>query len=174
MAIYCNDPVPGYVADICANDPTRIIAVAYIREDNATLNGYTSANEWINGVANGTIHVITNVRGEKPKGSPITKDGFGKQKTYNTGRDFSITYEHPDVVGNEDFYNAMNYQNSWRIAFYTSGGKLFVSENVAVNIDADYVIAPTLDDVIIWNVAVTWSAQAMPVAYNGPASVFEP
>src|SRR5438552_2448705 len=105
MSLYCTDPVPAFVQDLCANEPTRVIAVAYIRSDNATLSGYTTAAEWIAGVANGTITIIKNVRGDKPKGSPVTKDGFGLQKTYTVGKEFTLNYEHPDVVGNEGYYD---------------------------------------------------------------------
>ena len=34
MALYCDDPVPGIVQDICANEASRITAVAFIRSDN--------------------------------------------------------------------------------------------------------------------------------------------
>lgn len=172
MALYCNSNQPGIQQDLCAKEPGRITAVAYIRTDNATLSGYTTANEWISGVANGTIHIIKNVRGEKPKSSNVTSDGFGLQKTFNVGRDFTATYEHPDVVNNEDFYNALNYNNSFRFAYYTQGGKVWVGGSEVCNIDADYVISTALDSIIIWNVVVTWTAQSTPVAYTAPAGVF--
>jgi len=172
MALYCNSIQPGIQQDFCAKEPGRITAVAFIRTDNATLGGYTTAAEWIAGVANGTIHIIKNVRGEKPKSSVVTSDGFGLQKTYNVGREFTATYEHPDVINNEDFYNAANYNNSFRFAYYTAGGKIWVGGQETVNIDADYVVQTALDSVITWNVAVSWTAQNMPVAYNAPAGVF--
>lgn len=172
MALYCNTNQPGIQQDLCAKEPGRITAVAYIRTDNATLSGYTTANEWLNGVANGTIHIIKNVRGEKPKSSTISIDGFGLQKSFNVGRDFTATYEHPDVVNNEDFYNNINYNNSFRFAYYTPGGKIWVGGSEVANIDGDHVITTALDSIIVFNVTVTWSAQSMHVAYTAPANVF--
>lgn len=173
MALYCDTNVPGIQQNICAKEPGRITAVAFIRTDNTTLSGFTTAGEWVNGIANGTIHVIKNVRGEKPKSSPIQLDGFGEQKTFNVGRDFTCTFEHPDVINNEDFYNAFNYNNSHRFSYYTPGGRIWVNNDVVCNVDADYVITNALDSIIIWNVNVTWSTQNMHVAYNAPVSVFE-
>lgn len=172
MALYCNLNQPGIQQDFCAKEPGRVTAVAFIRTDNATLSGYTTAAEWIAGIANGTIHVIKNVRGEKPKSSVVTADGFGLQKTYSVGRDHTLTYEHPDVINNEDFYNALNYNNSFRLAYYTQGGRIWVGGNETCNVDADYVIQSALDSIIIFNVTVTWTAQSMHVAYNAPAGVF--
>lgn len=172
MALYCGSDQPGFQQNVCAKELGRITAVAYIRSDNTTLSGYTTANEWINGVANGTIHIIKNVRGEKPKSTVISGDGFGLQKTYNVGRDFTATYEHPDVINNEDFYNALNYNNSFRFAYHTQGNKVWVGGSELCTVDADYVIVNTLDSIILFNVTVTWSAQSMPVAYNAPAGVF--
>jgi len=172
MALYCNSNQPGIQQDFCAKEPGRITAVAYIRTDNNTLSGYTTANEWLNGIANGTIHVIKNVRGEKPKSSVITADGFGLQKTYSVGRDFTATYEHPDVINNEDFYNAINYNNSFRFAYYTQGSRVWVGGSEVCNVDADYVITNALDSIITFNVSVKWSAQSMHVAYNAPLGVF--
>lgn len=174
MNLYCNDPVPAFVQDLCANEPSRVIAVAYIRADNTTLSGYTTAAEWINGIANGTITIIKNVRGEKPKSSPVTKPGFGRQKTFTVGYERSLTYEHPDVVGNEGYYDAMNFNNSYRIAYFTQGGLIWVPQSTdVVNVDADHVVSQDSDDIIIWNVAVKWSAQKMHKAYTAPAGVFE-
>ena len=172
MALYCNITQPGIQQDYCAKELGRITAIAFIRTDNATLSGYTTANEWLNGIANGTIHVIKNVRGEKPKSSAVKIDGFGLQKEFSVSRDFTLTYEHPDVVNNEDFYNAINYNNSFRVAYYTQGGKIWVGGSEVANVDADAVIQQGLDTIIVNNVAVTWSAQSAHIAYTAPANVF--
>lgn len=172
MALYCNTTQPGIQQDFCSKELGRITAIAFIRTDNATLSGYTTAAEWINGVANGTIHIIKNVRGEKPKSSAVKIEGFGTQKEFSVSRDFTLTYEHPDVVNNEDFYNAINYNNSFRVAYYTQGGKIWVGGSEVCNVDADYVIQQGLDTIIVENVTVTWSAQSTHIAYTAPANVF--
>lgn len=172
MSLYCDDPVPAYVEDLCAKEQSRITAIALIRTDNTTLSTYTAASEWNNGVSDGTIIIIKNVRGDKPKSSAIKIPGFGLQKEFSVGRDFTLNYSHPDVVGNEDFYNALNYNNSYMIAYHTAGGKIWIAGDPVVNIDSDHVVVEDLNNIIIWNVTATWSGQDVPVAYTAPAGVF--
>jgi len=172
MSLYCDTPLPAYAEDICANEEGRIIAVAYLRSD-ATITDYTSAAEWNADIAAGRTVIIKNVRGEKPKSSANSIDGFGRQKSRTVGRDFTTSYQHPDVVGNEDFYNVLNYDSSHRFAFYTQGGKVWVVEDAIADVDADFNVPMGLNDIIVFEVAVSWSTQPMPIAYNAPASVFE-
>jgi hypothetical protein len=173
MSLYCDDPVPAYVEDLCAKEQSRVTAIALIRTDNTTLSTYTSSSEWTNGVSDGTIIIIKNVRGDKPKSSRISTAGFGLQKEFSVGRDFTLNYSHPDVVGNEDFYNALNYNNSYQLAYHTAGGKIWIAGDAVVNIDADHVVVEDLNNIIVWNNTVTWSAQDIPVAYTAPAGVFD-
>lgn len=172
--LYCDTPVPAFAEDICANEEGRIIAVALLRVDHA-ITTPTSKAQWDAGVADGTVIIIKNVKGSKPKASPITVEGFGRQKTRTVGYDRTAQYMHPDVVGNEDFYNALNFNSSYTWAFYTSGGKIWFppSDDPVVNIDADYDVPEGLDTTIIWDVAVGWSSQEMHTAYDAPSGVFE-
>ena len=73
--LYCDD-IPAYVADDCTTLPGRITSVAYIRCD-FEFTDPTDPDEWQTGIDAGQIHVIKKVRGEKPKATPTTIDGFG-------------------------------------------------------------------------------------------------
>lgn len=170
--MYCDDPVPAFSPDFCAKEQARIVAVAFIRSDNTTLSTYTAAAEWTDGVADGTIIIIKNVRGSKPKSSAIKQPGFGLQKEFSTGRDFSLTFAQPDVVGNEDFWNAMNYNNSYSVAYYTAGGKVWITGDAVVNVDSDHEVVEDLTGIITQGTLLTWSTQDIPVAYTAPAGVF--
>lgn len=172
MSLYCNDPVPDIVQDFCANEKSRVTAIALIRTDNTTLSGYTTAAEWNNGVSNGSIIIIKNVRGDKPKSTATKLPGFGLQKEFTSGRDFSLNYAHPDVIGNEDFYDALNFNNSYKVAFHTAGGKIWIAGDGVANIDADFVVPEDLNNIIVWNSTLTWTNQTMPKAYTAPAGVF--
>lgn len=173
MSLYCDDPVPAFAQDLCAKEQSRVTAVAFIRTDNTTLSTYTNATEWTNGESDGTIIIIKNVRGDKPKSSAIKQPGFGLQKEFSVGRDHTLNYSHPDVVGNEDFYNAMNYNNSYQLAYHTAGGKVWICGDAVVNVDSDHVVVEDLNNIITQNVTVTWSHQDIPVAYTAPAGVFD-
>lgn len=171
MALYCDTPLPAYQEDICAVEPSRIIAVAFIRSDN-TFTDFTSASQWSTNQTAGTAVVIRNVRGNKDKSSVVEIDGFGKQQTRTVGYDRQITYEHADVVDNVDFYDVLNFDSAHSVAFYTQGGRLFVNNNL-VSVDADFIIPTELNNQIIFNVVVKWAEKEMAQPFVGPASIFE-
>lgn len=172
--LYCDTPLPAYQEDICANEAGRIIAVAYLRTD-AVVTDPTTSTEWNTGIGNGTIVIIKNVRGAKPKGTPTTIDGFGRTKTKTLSYDRTLTYAHPDVIDNVDFYDVLNYDGSHSIAFFTQSGHIWMppSDSPKVNVDADYTIEEGLDTSIIWDVAAGWASQDMHIPYVAPADVFE-
>jgi len=172
MAQYCDDPVPVFQADLCANDPGRVIAVAFIRTD-ATITDYTSVDEWNADITAGLITVIKNTKGSKEKSGANTIDGFGREQNRTVGRDFTLAYSHPDVIDNIDFYDALNFNSSFTTAFYTQSGHVFVEDVAIANIDADYVITDAINDIMVWDVAVSWSSKTMPQAFVAPGSVFE-
>ena len=175
MSLYCDIPLPAFVEDICANEEGRIIAVAYLRSDHAVTDP-TNSGQWNTGIGDGTVVVIKNVRGDKPKSSPVQIDGFGRQKNRTVGYERSLNYQHPDVIDNENFYNILNFDSSHQIAYFTQGGKIWMppsTEAPIANVDADTVVEGGLDTSIIFDVAVTWSAQDMHTAYTAPADIFE-
>jgi len=175
MSLYCDTPLPAFEQDICANEEGRIIAIAYLRSDHA-ITDPTDSGQWNTGLGDGTVVIIKKVRGSKPTASPVTADGFGRQKTRTISYDRTLTYQHPDVIGNEDFYNVMNFDNSHQIAYFTQGGKIWMpptDEAPVVNVDADPLIEEGLDSSIVFDVTVGWASQKMHTAYVAPADVFE-
>ena len=175
MSLYCDTPIPAFEQDVCANEEGRIIAIAYLRVDHQITDATVKA-QWTAAIADGTAIIIQNVRGQKPVGSPVTKDGFGRQKTKTVSYDRTLSYQHPDVIGNEDFYDVLNFDNSHQIAYYTAGKKVWmppVDEEPVVNVDADPIIEEALDSDIVFDVQVGWAAQKMNTAFDAPTGVFE-
>ena len=175
MSIYCDTPIPLFEQDICANEEGRIIAIAYLRVDNEITDPTVKA-QWDTAIAAGKAIIIQNVRGAKPVGSPVTADGFGRQKTKTVSYDRTLSYQHPDVIDNEDFYNVLNFDNSHLISYYTAGGKIWMpptDESPIVNVDADPIIEEALDSSIVFDVQTSWASQKMHTAYDAPSGVFE-
>lgn len=172
---YCSTPVPPYVPDACANEPGRVVAVAFIRTD-FDFTDPTDPAEWTAGIAADQIIVINETRGEKPKASQTTIDGFGLQRTRTVGYERTLTYQHADVVGNEDFYDGMNFSQNYRMAYVTPGedglGVLWLGYAAIANVDADNVTPPEIDSIIHWDVAVSWSDNKMHKAYDAPTGIF--
>lgn len=174
MPIYCDDVVPAYAQDCCANEPGRIIAIAYIRTDSLLdPSTYTSVGTWTSEIAAGRAFVIKCVRGSKPPSTANDIDGYGRQATRSVSRNFTANYRHADVIDNIDFYNVMNFSTSFKVAMYTPGGIAFIEETNTVNIDADYEIVEGLDSIIDWNVNLTWINTLMPLSFDVPDTIFE-
>jgi len=174
MALYCDIALPTFEEDICANIEGRIGAVAFLRTDHA-ITDPTNSGQWNTGTANGTVVIIKNVRGAKPAATPLTIDGFGRQKTKTVGYERAATYSHPDVIGNEDFYNILNFDSSHTFAYFTLDGSIWMppSDNPIVNVDASPIIEEGIDTSIVFAVNLIWAAQDMHIASVAPADIFE-
>ncbi len=175
MSLYCSTPIPNFSADICAAEPSRITAVAIVRDDALVRADQTTLATWNLDIAAGRVHIIKSVRGSKEKGSDVTIDGYGRQATRSVNRNFVSAYSHPDVVGNEDFYEVLNLDSGHHFWFYTPGELIWDTGDPLANFDGDFVIVETLDGIIEWNVGVTWSGTTIPKAFDATAikSLFE-
>ena len=74
--LYCNTPLPTYVEDLCANEPGRIIAIALMGSDH-TVTDPTDQSQWTSNIADGKVVIIKGVRGDRPKSTPVTSEGWG-------------------------------------------------------------------------------------------------
>jgi len=178
MSLYCGVN-PEYVFDPCAvenAEPGRIIAVAAVRSDSAVRNDQTTLATWEAAVIAGTVIVIPNVSGEKPKSEDVKVDGVGLSQSISVGRNFTAAYMHYDVVGNENFYNNINYSKDFSFWYFTSGDTLWDTGEYIADWDGDFVITNVLASVIQWDVAIAWSGRLVATAYNaaGLVSIFRP
>lgn len=180
MSLYCNIPLPDFEQDICANEPGRIISIALVRSD-AGITDPTVKAQWNSAIAAGSVVIIKNVRGTKPKSSPVEIDSFGRQQTRTVSRDFTAQFFHPDIVSNEDFWNVANYDNAHSFWYYTQGKRIWrpapLSEDndalPVVNINADSIVEEGLNTSIIGDVEVSWSSKFIPVSFAAPNDIFE-
>ncbi len=170
MSLYCDD-LDEFVIDACTTEPGRITAVAYIRCD-FEFTDPTDPTEWQAGIDAGQIKIIKDVRGAKPKGTQTTMDGFGLQRTNTVGDERTATYQHENVEGNEAFYNVLNFDSAHKFAYVPAGNKLWLGDTAIANVDADHVVDEALDSIIVWDVAVDWSSNAVHTAYDLPAGIF--
>lgn len=174
MPIYCDVPLGVFDEDICQANEGRIIAVALMRSDH-NITDLTDLSQWNAAISAGTVQIIRNVAGELPKSSPVTADGFGRQQTRNVSRDHTSTYQHPDVIGNEDFYNNLNYNNSYSFYPYTASKHVWSTGDAVATFDAAPIIEKGLNSTVVFDVGVSWSDQDVPVAYDATtlSSIFE-
>lgn len=173
-ALYCDTPIPSFVADQCANEQSRIISVAILRDDASVLTDQVDLTKWNADIAAGRAHVINGVRGQKPKSTAATIDGRGRLQTQTVGRNHTASYVHFDVVGNEDFYESLNTNSSHHFWYYTPGDLLWDTGDAIAMFDGDHVTVETLEDIIRWEVSVSWSSNDIPKAYDasGLSTIF--
>lgn len=170
--LYCVTDLPGFDQDICDNSQSRVIGVAFMRNDHG-ITDYESAIQWNAAIAAGKVVVIKSVSGEEAAPTPKKIDGYGRSKSRTTSLDQSVNYEHNYNKGQEEFYNALNYASDRNFAYMTAAGLLFVVTDALVDVNAGRTTPKTLDDITKYMVAVEWTAQGQPLSYNAPASVFE-
>lgn len=174
-SLYCADPIPAFQEDICANEEGRIIAVAIVRSDANVITDQTTLGTWQADIAAGRVIIIKNVRGTKPKSSAVDVDGFGRTQTISVSRDFTAQYFHPDVVGNEDFYNVLNYDRAHHFWYYTQGQLIWDSGDAFANFNGDHIVEEGLNTFIMFDVEVSWSGKDIPISFNasGLTTIFE-
>jgi len=175
MSLYCTTPLPDFDEDLCANEPSRIIAVALVRDDANVITDQSTLGTWNADIAAGRVQIIKNVRGSKPKSSNVTADGFGRTQTISVSRNFTAQYFHPDVINNEDFYETLNKDRGHHFWYYTPGEWIWDTGTAIANFDADHVVEETLEGIIHWDVSVSWSGTEIATAYSAATltSLFE-
>jgi len=171
-SLYCATPLPTFVEDICANEAGRILAAVLMRSDHF-ITDPTVKGQWDANILEGKVVIIKNVRGERPKSTDVTEDGFGRQQTQSISRDFTAQYFHPDVIGNEDFYEVLNQDRAHSFWYYTQDNRIWDTGNAIANFDADAPVPIGLNSQIMWDVAVSWSGTKIPKGFAAPAGIFE-
>lgn len=167
--LYCSTPLIDYDQDVCANEPGRIIAIAAIRTDAyATISAdITTASTWQTQIDAGKIKVIKNVRGDKPKSADVPIDGFGRQASKSINRDHTSNITFADIIGNEDFWNILNYDSGHHYFYYTQGQRIWDTGNNVANWDGDSVVEEGLNTIVVGQATMTWSNQDVPVSSDG-------
>lgn len=167
--LYCGDPLLDYEQDVCAKEPGRVIGIAAIRTDALAIikASITDASVWQSQITNGKIKIIKNVSGEKPRSADVSIDGFGRQATKSINRDHTLNFSFADIVGNEDFWNVLNYDGGHHCFYYTAGQRVWDTGDNIANWDGDSVVEKALNTIITGDAIVTWSDQDIPVSSEG-------
>ena len=167
----CDNSVPDHLCNRCGVvEHGRILSAAFISNDFDILD-YSNPTEWIAGINAGKIKVIPDVRGEKPKGSPVLVDGYGRLKQRMIGYDFTASITDPSLIGNYDFYASLVGSTNYRLAFCTDTQVYVTSE--PVTIIPDFIVTVDLNSEVTWTVDFQWSSPKPIPFFNMPEGVFE-
>lgn len=173
--VFCTDEDLGdFVQKTCGVDPGRLIALALIDTDVAISNPEQDT-EWIDGrdSSPATIWIIKNTRGDVPKPTVTTADGFGRSLQENTGRDHTINIQVQGIKDNVNFFNKANRQQ-FKVALITSGD-LLLYYDFPFTIDAGVIVEAALNGQSYFDIVLTGSDFDLPSVHDKPPtlSIFE-
>lgn len=159
-----------YCSDCDTVDNGRIRSVAYIASD-FSFTDPSNPVEWSTGIGLKKIIIVPQTNGTFDGGSEVEVPGYGDQATKLTGFNFVATYNDPNYKNNATFYNALKRSRNYRFAYRTGASIHLTQNNVSV-----VPKNPVTDDVtseVVWNVAVKWSEEDLPIPYDIPPGIFD-
>lgn len=166
----CDYDVPAHECSDCEEvEGAGVRGIAFIRD------GYTIANpllaaDWITGIESGDIIIIPKTRGSFDGGTPVTKPGFGNQKTRYVTTDYSLTFFDPVYKTNRNFYNAIKRQQNYKVAYLTET-LIHLTDKVCLVLPK----GPVNEDIseeVVWEVQVMWTSKNEPRQYIAPSGIF--
>lgn len=164
MSIFCDELTPDYVQQDCGVERAGVVAGALIdpavgTPSNANL---TSASYW-NSLFNSSpplAHKILKMRGEYPRPTVSSEEGFGRESNQNTGAEHVVNFETEGILDNRDFWESVN-RKKWKFAFVTAGDLLHFVD-VPVSVDARPNIVKDIKAQEFWMAEAKWSDFANP------------
>lgn len=164
MSVFCDELTPDYVQQDCGVERAGVVAVALIdvavgTPSNANL---TNASYWSNLIAQSPplAHKILKARGEYPRPTVTSEEGFGRESKQNTGADHVVNFEVEGILDNRDFWESVN-RKKWKFAFITAGDILHYVD-VPVSVDARINNQKDIKGQEFWQVEASWSDFANP------------
>lgn len=170
----CAGALPPVNFDFCAPQwqLSEINAIYIAKENAAPFEDVEDAAEWTARLsqtlttlsaggltADDLIRPLTVTAGQ-PAPTPVTKDLPNGQKA-NLGKDRTITGQIMDASPeNHAMIQRLECGGKYRIWYGTTGGLLFGGNSgIIVDADANMVLSQTKDDLLVYNVTMTWRAR---------------
>jgi len=165
--VTCNDYAVGGIS-----------ALAFIECDQTTLTDYTNGTQWTSAIANGSVKLVSDIKGEVPAASPVLIDnvtGCGAAQIL-IGMDNTATWQDSNVNGsNDDLYAKLNMRKYYLAIFMCEEDQIRVSES-PVDFQAVPVIVPNNSRAVqMYNVTASFFTKVgeIPfVLYDAPSGVF--
>lgn len=137
MSIFCDELTPDFVQQECGVERAGIVAVVLISTAVGTPSdaNLASATYW-NTLLNQSpplAYRILKTRGEYPRPTVTSEEGFGRESKQNTGADHVINWEVEGIDDNREFFESAN-RKKWKAGYVTAADLLyFVDEPTSVD-----------------------------------------
>lgn len=143
------------------------IAKDYVFADDDPSN----ADNWTEGINNGSILIVPESNGEFPAPSPKMGPGYGQTVEQLLAYDFAAKVVDPNFASNCAFYNALKKNRNFKF-FYRTSSQTYIS-TVSATIIPSYAIANDLTSTVVWTIDVKWQAGDFPCPFNTPETIFD-
>lgn len=159
MAVFCDEDTPDYAQQDCGVERAGIVAVMLIDKNVGTPSdaNLVSATYWNNLLAQSPplAYRVLKTRGEYPRPTVTSEEGFGRESKQNTGADHIINWEVEGIEDNRDFFDSVN-KKKWKTAFITSGDLLYYVD-VPVSHDGRFFTPKDIKLASYWQVEAAWT-----------------
>lgn len=171
----CSVAIPNYIPLDCYEfDSGRIVACAFI-SDAKDFTDLTDPAEWADETYESDIVIFQEVRGSYPPASPQTQPSYGAQASRTVGLNHVINLRVPAILGNEDFWDAVNLSNDRKFAFVTGVNyEILWYVNQVVQILGVPNVDEGLDTNADWQVTISWTNMSLPSTSAVPTGIFQP
>jgi hypothetical protein len=164
MAVFCDTDTPEYVQQDCSVERAGIVAVGLIDESVGTPSdaNLMSATYW-NNLLNQSpplAYRIRKTRGEYPRPTVISEEGFGREAKQNTGADHIVNWEVEGIEDNRDFFESVN-RRKWKTAFITAQDLMYYVD-VPVTHDGRINNPKDIKAAAFWMVEAAWTEFSNP------------
>lgn len=159
MSVFCDSDTPDYVQQDCGVERAGIVAVVLIDTAVGTPSdaNLASAAYWTSLITQSPplAYRLMKTRGEYPRPTVTSEEGFGRESKQNTGADHIINFEIEGIDDNRDFWESAN-RKKWKAGFITAGDLLYYVDE-PVTIDARINNPRDIKTAAFWAVEAAWT-----------------
>jgi len=153
-----------------------LLAIGLIKPQQTTITDWTSSSEWDSAIADGSVKMIKEIKGEYPQasettsesevaGQPDVLDSFSHLLTW---RDRAIT------ANNVSFYNDLNQFTAGGVVWYEpKNDQIKVEEGTDVRFMAKLEVLADDKTIQVFSAQAMWDTILLPDVYDAPSNADE-
>lgn len=164
MSLFCDELTPDFTQQECGVERAGIVAVALISTavgtpSDANLASSTYWNTLFN-QSPALAYKILKTRGEYPRPTVTSEEGFGRESKQNTSADHVINWEVEGIDDNRDFFESVN-RKKWKVAYITAGDLLYYVDE-PTSVDARINNPKDIKAAAYWIIENSWASFSNP------------
>lgn len=158
-SIFCTTNTPDYVQLDCGVERSGIVAIALVdRTIGEPSDANLASNTYWNTLLNQSpsiAFIIKSTRGEYPRPTVTSEEGFGREDKQNTGAEHIVNLEVEGILNNRAFWESVN-RKKWKVGFVTAQDLMYFV-NKPVSVDARINNPKDIKGQAFWMVEFSWA-----------------